>query len=35
MKHWLKLNEIIYQRLIKAPDSVECGSDRKHLHIAF
>ncbi len=28
MKHWLKLNEIIYKRLIKGPASVERGSDR-------
>jgi hypothetical protein len=34
MKHWVKLNEIIYKRLIKGPASVECGSDRKHLHVA-
>ncbi len=31
MKHWLKLNEIIYKGLIKGPASVELGSDGKHL----
>ncbi len=35
MKHWLKLNDIIYKRLIKGPASVEPGSDRKHLRVAF
>jgi len=35
MKNWLKLNEIIYKRLIKGPVSVERGSDRKHLCIAL
>jgi hypothetical protein len=29
MKHWLKLNEIIYERLIKGPASSELGSDKK------
>jgi hypothetical protein len=35
MKHWLKLNEIIYKRLIKGPASVEHGSDRKCLRVAL
>jgi len=35
MKYWLKLNEIIYKRLIKGPASVERGSDRKCMSIAF
>ncbi len=35
MNYGLKLNEIIYKRLIKGPASVERGSDRKHLHIMF
>ncbi len=35
MKHWLKLNENIYKRLIKGPASVERGSDRKCLCITL
>ncbi len=35
MKHWLKLNEIIYKRLAKIPASVENGSDRKCLHVTL
>ncbi len=30
MKHQLKLNEIIYKRLISGPASFGLGSDRKH-----
>jgi hypothetical protein len=35
MRHSLKLNEIIYKRLIKGPASVELGSDRKCLRITL
>ncbi len=35
MKDELKLNEIIYKRLLKGPASAELGSDRKHLHVAL
>ncbi len=31
----IKINEIIYKRLIKGPASVEHGSDRKHLRVAL
>ncbi len=35
MKHQLKLNEIIYKRLIKGPALVERRSDRECLHIVL
>ncbi len=35
MEYCLKLNEIIYKRLIKGPASVERGADRKCLRDAF
>ncbi len=35
MKHWLKINEIIYKTFNKGPASVERGSDRKGLHVAL